>query len=67
MDYLSPEGFASSCPKIAVASEINLFSILVAFFIGKIGVPEFDNYHVLKLNVGVKAKQIEFSFDWNQI
>ena len=57
MDYLSPEGSASSsCPKIAVASEINLFSILVAFFIGKIGVPEFDNYHVLKLNVGVKAK-----------
>lgn len=57
MDYISPKDFASSsCPKIAVASEINLFSILVAFFIGKIGVPEFDNYHVWKLNVGAKAK-----------
>ena len=57
MDYISPEDFASSsCPKIAVASEISLFSILVDFFIGKIGVPEFDNYHVWKLNVGAKAK-----------
>lgn len=57
MDYISPKDFASSArPKIAVASEINLFSILVAFFIGKMGMPEFDNYHVLKLNVGAKAK-----------